>query len=149
MKLRRFEKNDWIEIKDIYNLSKPDEMRGSVDLRALVPIENDEKGLRLFNESQILIVEENGTILGFGGHKENYISWLFVHPSHRRKGVAHLILDQIMSKLTGTIKLNVGKHNEAAKSFYFKLGFKIEREFTGNFNGFKSEACTMSLVKIS
>ena len=149
MKLRRFEKEDWEEIKTIYNLSKPDEMRGSVDLRALIPIEKDKKGIALFNESQIVVVEENKTILGFGGHKENYISWLFVHPAQRRRGVANMILDHILNELNGTIKLNVGKHNKAAKSLYEKAGFKIEREFTGNFNGYKSEAMTMSLHKTS
>jgi putative acetyltransferase len=149
MKLRKFEKEDWKAIKTIYNLSKPDEMRGSVDLRALIPIEKDEKGIALFNESQIFVVEENNRILGFGGHKGSYISWLFVHPAQRRRGVAHMILDHILNKLTGTIKLNVGKHNKAAKSLYAKYGFKIEREFTGNFNGYKSEALTMSLDKNS
>jgi ribosomal protein S18 acetylase RimI-like enzyme len=147
MKLRRFKKEDWKAINTIYNLSKPDEMRGSVDLRALIPIEEDEKGIALFNDSQIFVAEENETILGFGGHKANYISWLFVHPDHRRRRVAHMIIDHILSKLTGTIKLNVGKHNKAAKSLYAKYGFKIEREFTGNFNGYKSEALTMSLYK--
>ena len=145
MELREFKKEDWNEIKTIYNLSKPDEMRGSVDLRALIPIEKDEKGMKLFNESRILVVVENGSILGFGGHKGNYISWLFVHPAQRRKGVAHMILDRILGQLTGSVKLNVGKRNEAAKSLYFKFGFKIEREFTGNFNGFESEALTLFL----
>jgi ribosomal protein S18 acetylase RimI-like enzyme len=149
MRLRKFEKEDWEAIKTIYNLSKADEMRGSVDLRALIPIEEDEKGIKLFNDSQIFVVEENKDILGFGGHKGNYISWLFVHPGQRRRGVGKMIIDQILRTLTGTIKLNVGKHNEAAKSLYSKYGFKIEREFIGNFNGYKSEALTMSLYKTS
>jgi ribosomal protein S18 acetylase RimI-like enzyme len=149
MKLRKFKKDDWNKIKVIYDLSKPDEMRGSVDLRAIIPIEKDENGLILFKESQILVVEEYDTILGFGGYKGNYISWLFIHPSHRRRGVAHMILNHILDQLSGPIKLNVGKYNEAAKSLYFKLGFKVEREFTGNFNGYKSEALTLCLHKTS
>ena len=149
MELRKFKKEDWNDVKNIYDLSKPDEMRGSVDLRAIVPLEKDEKNLILFKESQIIIVEENNKILGFGGHKGNYISWLFIHPNHRRKGVAQTILSHILSKLSGKITLNVGKHNEAAKSLYFKFGFKVEREFTGNFNGFKSEALTLCLHESS
>jgi ribosomal protein S18 acetylase RimI-like enzyme len=149
MELRRFDKEDWNKIKNIYNLSKPDEMRGSVDLRALVPIEKDEKCLILFNESEIVVVEENNTILGFGGNKGNYISWLFVHPDHRRRRVAETILIHILNKLSGTIKLNVGKYNEPAKALYFKFGFKVDREFIGNFNGYKSEALTLYLHKTS
>ncbi len=149
MKLRRYEKEDWNKIKNIYDLSKPDEMRGSIDLRALIPIEKDEKGLILFKESQILVVEENNTILGFGGHKGNYISWLFIHPNHRRRGTAKMILNHILSKQSGSIRLNVGKYNEAAKSLYFKFGFQVEREFTGSFNGYKSKALTLCLHKTS
>ncbi len=147
MRLRFYKDTDWGNVKDIYNLSKPDEMRGSVDLRALIPLEEDGNNLKLFHDSIIFVVEENETILGFGGNKGNYISWLFVHPNHRRKGVAKTILQQILSQLTGTIKLNVAKNNMAAKTFYKKFGFKIEREFMGNYNGYQSQAMTLSLEK--
>ncbi len=149
MKIRFYKETDWENVKDIYNLSKPDEMRGSVDLRALIPLEEDSNNLKLFHDSQIFVIEEDKTIIGFGGNKGNYISWLFVHQNHRRKGVAKAILQQILSQLTGTIKINVGKNNMAGRALYKKSGFKIEREFIGNFNGYKSQAMTLSLEKTS
>ncbi|MCP4355812.1 MAG: GNAT family N-acetyltransferase [Proteobacteria bacterium] len=136
-------------MKDIYNLSKPDEMRGSVDLKALIPLEDDQSNIDLFNKSNVLIIESQNEILGFGGNKDNYISWLFVHPSHRRKGVAITILDQILSSLTGEIRLNVAKYNEAAINLYKKYGFIVERDFQGNYNGYKSQAKTLLLRKNS
>lgn len=86
-------------------------MRGSVDLRALIPLEKDHNMMKLLNDSEIIVVEENNILAGFGGYRGNYISWLFVHPDHRRKGIARIILSHILGKLTGAIKLNAAKHN--------------------------------------
>jgi hypothetical protein len=68
MKIRPYAKEDWDSVKCIYNLSKPDECRGSVDLRAIIPLEDDEKNLKLFRESNILVVEENYKLIGFAGN---------------------------------------------------------------------------------
>jgi len=75
MNIRLYEKADWDVVRNIYNLAKPDEMRGSVDLRALIRLEDDKNNLKLFHESKIFVVEENKIIVGFGGNKGNYISW--------------------------------------------------------------------------
>ncbi|MCP4104960.1 MAG: GNAT family N-acetyltransferase, partial [Desulfobacteraceae bacterium] len=140
---------DWKDVVNIYNLSKPDELRGSVNLQALIPLEDDKNSIKQFHESEILVAEVNNQIAGFGGNKGNCISWLFVHPNYRRKGVAQLILNQILETLEGTVKLNVAKNNLAAKTLYTKLGFIVEREFEGNYNGYKSQAMTLSLSKSS
>ena len=146
MNIRNYQNKDWEAIKTIYNLSKPDEIRGSVDLRAFVPLEEDKANIKNFNDSQILVVEGNNTVLGFGGNKGNYISWVFVHPEHRRKGVAKTILSEILSELTGEIRLNVAKYNHAAQNLYKAFGFEVEREFRGNYNGYESQAMTMLLI---
>lgn len=143
MKVRSYTDADWNSIQEIYDLSKPDELLGSVDLRAFVPLERDLISLRLFRECRIVVVEEAGEIRGFGGHCGNYISWLFVHPRHRRRGVARTILHHILSQVPGTAKLTVFKNNRAARALYRQFGFEIEREFTGNLNGFQTKAMTL------
>ena len=80
MKIRSYSNSDWEAIREIYNLSKPDEMRGSVDLAAVIPLEHDYKMTQLFKESELIVMEENGKVTGFSGNKGNYISCLFVHP---------------------------------------------------------------------
>ena len=79
---------DWEAVRNIYDLSKPDEMRGSVDLSAILPLSDDPKHLAMFRESSIIVIEEANNIIGFAGHKGNYISWVYVHPAHRRRGIA-------------------------------------------------------------
>jgi putative acetyltransferase len=80
MNIRQYSDTDWQEVEKIYNLSKPDEMRGSVDLQALIPFKEDSNAIKLFQDSEIIVMEENDKIIGFAGNKGNYISWLFVHP---------------------------------------------------------------------
>ncbi|MFC1533239.1 GNAT family N-acetyltransferase [Thermodesulfobacteriota bacterium] len=147
MKIRPYKDKDWNSVKDIYNISKPDECRGSVDLRAIIPLENDENFLKLFRESEIIVMEVKNKVIGFAGNKGNYISWMFVDPEHRRKGVAGKLLSEILKDLKGEIKLNVAKNNIAGKKLYKKFGFVIEKEFVGNFNGYKSQAMILVLNK--
>ncbi len=149
MIIRRYTDADWESIADIYNLSKPDELRDSVDPRAFLPLERDTRSQRLFRESRIVVVEDHEEILGFGGNTGNYISWMFVHPHHRRKGAARLLLEHILASLDGTIELNVFKNNHPARSLYQQFGFEIEREFVGNLNGYKTNAMTLRMDKRS
>lgn len=135
MNIRPYADPDWEAVRDIYDLSKPDEMRGSVDITAVIPLDQDTAGLALFRDSVILVASDADQVTGFGGYKGNYIAWLFVHPAHRRKGVARALLKEIMGRLRGAVTLNVGSENHAARKLYAGLGFIIEREFTGRFNG--------------
>ena len=86
MEIRPYTNKDWNSVKKIYNISKPDECKGSVDLRAIIPLENDENFLKLFRESTLIVMEENNKVIGFVGNKGNYISWMFVDPENRRIG---------------------------------------------------------------
>lgn len=147
MHIRDYIDADWKAVREIYNLSKPDELKGSVDLRALIPLEKDSRNLRLFQQSRIMVVDQDGVPVGFGGYYGNTIHWLFVHPNHRRKGAARMILEHLVNQLTGTVKLNVFKNNRAARALYRKFGFEKEREFLGNYNGYQSPAVTLRLER--
>ena len=135
MKIRPYKASDWEAVRDIYDLSKPDEMRGGVDVGAIIPLQQDPAGLALFHGSAIFVAEDGDRVIGFGGHRANYISWLFVHPEHRRKGVARALLNEMMEDLEGPATLNVGAWNLAARQLYHEAGFVATREFIGTFNG--------------
>ena len=126
MHIRSYQDSDWDTIREIYNLSKRDEMRGSIDLRAFRSLENDGDQQTLFCESRILVAEENGTVIGFGGNRGNYVSWLFVHPAHRRRGIALALMEQILAPLSGTVNLNVGKNNHGARAFMNTWGSRCK-----------------------
>lgn len=147
MKIRPYKKSDWESVKEIYNLSKPDEMIGSVNLKAMILLQNDPKMIQLFNESKIIVAEIKNKVVAFAGNKGNYISWLFVHRDYRRKKIAHTLLDKILKELKGSIKLNVAQKNIFAIRLYESFEFNVIRKFNGNFNGYKSKAITLELIK--
>ena len=144
MPIRPYRDTDWAAVREIYYLAKPDEMRGVVDVSEIPALEADPKMMALFRDSQILVMEEADHLVGFGGYRDTFITWLFVHPSFRRKGVALALVREILLRLDGTITLNVAATNIAAQNLYKRMGFTVEREFIGQFNGY---ACPVAKLR--
>jgi ribosomal protein S18 acetylase RimI-like enzyme len=143
MWIRPYNASDWETVRDIYDLSKPDEMRGGVDPGAIVPLQQDPSALALFRDSMIYVADAGERVIGFAGHQNNYISWLFVHPAHRRQGAARALLSAIMGRLDGAVTLNVAPWNLAARQLYEEFGFAPAREFIGTFNGYDVTVLTL------
>lgn len=135
MTLRPYRVEDWSAVRDIYDLSKPDEMKGVLDPAAIPPLEADPDMKALFDDSRIVCMEDAGRVVGFAGSRDSLITWLFVHPSFRRKGVATALVTELLGRLTRPVTLNVAIDNLAARSLYERIGFALEREFTGHFQG--------------
>jgi ribosomal protein S18 acetylase RimI-like enzyme len=144
MELRPFESEDWGAVCEIYDCSKPDELRGVVEPGAILPLDADPAMKALFRDSRIVVTEDAGRIIGFAGNRDSFITWLFVHPASRRKGVATAMVRQLLGQLEGTVTLNVMKGNIAALALYQSLGFALEREFPGNFQGIP---CTVARLR--
>jgi len=132
MSIRNYKSEDFERLVEIYNLSKSDEFSGEASIFEVIPLTEDKQMLKLFEESKIFVYEK-GSILGFAGHKENYISWLFVHPDHRGNKIGKLLISHILSNLRGVVALNVAHSNLAAKKLYQKLGFTVKKEFEGKY----------------
>ncbi|MEO8005452.1 MAG: N-acetyltransferase [Betaproteobacteria bacterium] len=135
MPIRPYRNEDWPQVRAIYDLSKPDELRGVVEPGAILSLEADPKMLALFRDSQIIVMVEDDRVAGFAGSRDFFITWLFVHPSCRRRGVATALIGEMLGRLAGPVTLNVATSNAAACALYQRMGFTVEREFTGQFQG--------------
>ncbi len=60
---------------------------------------------------------------------------MFVHPAHRRKGVATALLRAVLTRLRGTATLNVATSNYAARALYERHGFAVDREYVTEVRG--------------
>jgi len=145
--IRDYKSADWEQVCEIYDLSKPDEMKGLVDSNLIIPLAHDDKMLLYFNESTIWVYEDAYKIIGFIGIKEDVVSWLFVHPGFRRKGVARKLITRIIKEHNHSLKLNIAKTNHAAMSLYLDLGFEVFEEFEGKMYGQAIPAVRMKLNK--
>jgi ribosomal protein S18 acetylase RimI-like enzyme len=143
--IRAYRKADWDQVSAIYDLSKPDEMRGIVDAQAITPLAQDSQMLRYFSDSEVWVYEENGSVIGFIGRKKDVVSWLFVHPDHRRKGIARSLLNELIRIHQGTLTLNLAKGNLSAMALYERCGFEVFEEFEGNMYGCPIPAVRMRL----
>ncbi len=144
--IRPYRECDWKLVCLVYDLAKPDELRGLIDGSAILPLDMDEKMKELFKASIVYVAEKASHVIGFVGLRENFITWLFVHPDHRREGVAGDLLRQVLQSVHGAVTLNVAKRNEPAMRFYERFGFHIEWEFAGNFNEQEVQVAKLRLV---
>ena len=135
MDVRPYRSEDWSSVRRIYDLAKPDELRGVVEPSDIPRLDEDPEMLTLFRESEILVADDSNQVVGFVGSRRASVTWLFVHPDHRRKGVATALVRSLIGGLRGTITLNVATENLAARQLYERMGFVVEREFMGKFKG--------------
>jgi GNAT superfamily N-acetyltransferase len=141
--IRYYKESDWDQVRQIYDLSKPDEMKDIVDPDLIIPLDEDQKMLRYFIESKIWVYENKNHLTGFIGLKGNVISWLFVHPDNRRQGIAMKLLTKLINECNHPLKLNMVKSNRAAMSLYLDMGFSVSEEFEGEMYGRKIPAVRM------
>ena len=90
---------------------------------------------KLASKSTRIEVWYGGEIVGlaavygpYAGQK-GFLSSLSVIPSHRRKGIAEMLIREaeriLASRGVEVVELQVGARNESARSFYGHLGYKI------------------------
>jgi len=146
MQIRPYRAEDWPAVCEIYDLAKPEELAGVVPPEAICPLDSDAGMKRLFGESSIWVADVNSRPVGFAGNRANLITWLFVHPGFRRGGIAGALLRQLLASLERTVALNVAASNVGARTLYEKFGFRVEREFVGNFQGAPCSVARLSLT---
>ena len=135
METRPYRPEDWAAVCQIYDLSKPDELHGVVGPDCIPPLDADDQMQALFHESQVTVVEDMDEVVGFGGSRTSSITWLFVHPKARRRGVASMLVRHMLTCRRTPVFLNVVASNFPARKLYEAMGFMVEREFQGSFNG--------------
>ena len=130
IKLRKYKTSDWEAISRIHDEARLDELRGSVDLNAFIPLKKAAFAEGLFG-GEIIIAELEDEVAGFISYNKKTIDWLYVSPLHYRKGIGNMLIEYVLEKSDGEIRIAVLKNNIAALNLYKKMGFKEERTFKG------------------
>ncbi|WP_444913563.1 GNAT family N-acetyltransferase [Microbulbifer sp. TRSA007] len=132
--IRKYNKNDYPRVLDIYARSKLDELRFESRSFNLLPLDKDQKRLAQLMESDIYVYEK-GDVLGYGARYKNEIRALFVHPSFRGQGVGRELLEYLLGEISGAVHLQVAKTNDPVKNLYRKYGFVVTRELQTTYSG--------------
>lgn len=125
MKIRETKVGDYNEICNL--LKAEDMMFKSFDI-------NKFKKMLVKNKGYYLVASEKGKIIGNifacddGGYY-GYIYKLVIHPNHRNKGVASILIKKILEKFAKDkirwIYAHIRKDNSTSISLFNKLGFKV------------------------
>ncbi len=130
IKLRKYKTSDWEAISKIHDAARLEELRGSVDLNAFISLKKAAFAEGLFG-GDIVIAELEDEVAGFIGYNKKTIDWLYVSPTHYRKGIGKMLIEYVLEKSDGELRIAVLKNNIPALTLYKKMGFKEERTFKG------------------
>jgi GNAT superfamily N-acetyltransferase len=89
--IREYVEDDWDAICRIHDRARPDELRGSCDARAFVPLAQD-PGADDIHYSRKLVACEGERVVGFVSVDGPYLSWLYVDPEHYGRGIGRRLL---------------------------------------------------------
>jgi ribosomal protein S18 acetylase RimI-like enzyme len=143
--IRAYREDDFAAVCAVHDRARPDELRGSCDPRAFVPLAEEQQDLASFQRSNKYVACQGDQIVAFVGVDGEYISWLYVDPDFYGRGIGRRLL-RLGVELAGpgawTIAL-VG--NTRALSLYQSEGFTIGKTFEGDNAGYPCTAARLAL----
>ena len=132
---REYQDTDWKSICNIHDGARPDELKGSCDLRAFVPIEQDEE-VEDLKRSQKFVACDEGEVVGFVAVDGKYISCLYMDPDYYGRGIGRKLL-QMGVETVGLGAWTIVLHkNLPAIELYESEGFKEVRRFDSDNAGY-------------
>ncbi len=136
---------DFAAVCAVHDQARPDELRGSCDPRAFVPLAQDVAETDDFVRSQKHVACVGERVIGFVGVDGVYISWLYIDPACYGRGLGQRLL-QLGIELAGpgawTICLS---GNARAIALYQRAGFAITRTFAGENAGYPCTCVRLDL----
>ena len=77
--IRDYRSDDWPAVCRVHDRSRPDELRGSFDARAFIPLAEDPEG-EYISACAMFIAHDGDDVVGFAGIDDPYLAWLYVDP---------------------------------------------------------------------
>ncbi len=142
--LREYAEGDWGEICRVHDRARPDELRGSCDPRAFVPLAEDPEAEDV-HTSRKFVACEDGRVVGFVGVDGSYLSYLYVDPDHYGRGVGRSLLRrglQLAGSGIHTVALN---NNARAIGLYESEGFEVTDTYACENAGYPTTCLRLEL----
>lgn len=143
---REYQDKDWKEICLIHDRARPDELKGSCDPRAFVPIEQDSE-VEDLKASKKFVVCDDQTVVGFVGVDDDYLAWLYVHPDYYGRGIGRELLRIGIREIGEGAWTIVLDGNKAAIKLYEREGFQEIDRFNGDNAGYPCTCLKMKRIK--
>jgi len=135
IEIRPYEEKDWQRICTIHDAARPDELIGSCDPRAFVPIEQDSEVEELKKSDKYVAVDDE-KVIGFVGVDGRYLGWLYIDPAYYHQGIGRRLLQKGLDVIGEDAWTIVLDGNTKAISLYKSEGFKEVQRFDSDNAGY-------------
>ncbi|MBB5018051.1 ribosomal protein S18 acetylase RimI-like enzyme [Chitinivorax tropicus] len=134
MQIRPYHPADWPALCEVHDPARMLELAASGLADAFLPLEQAGPTEGLF-DGTVLVAEWQQQVVGFVGFTDDELTWLYVHPSHQRKGIARGLIRAAVAASVGPLALDVLVGNEAALALYLSEGFHHVATISGKLAG--------------
>jgi ribosomal protein S18 acetylase RimI-like enzyme len=144
--IRPYHDSDWPAICAVHDRARPDELRGSCDPRAFIPLAEDKEDLADVQRSNKFVACLGDQVIGFVGVDGDYLSWLYIDPAFSQRGIGRRLL-RLGKRLTGPSGWTIAlAGNVPALALYQSEGFQIARTFESQNKGYLCTGVRLTLA---
>jgi len=127
--IRAYSDADWLAVCAVHDRARPDELRGSCDLRAFVPLAEEQDDAESFQHSRKFVACLGEQVVGFVGIDGTYLSWLYVDPAYYGQGIGRRLLRLGIEFIGPQAWTVVLAGNARARRLYESEGFQVVRTY--------------------
>jgi ribosomal protein S18 acetylase RimI-like enzyme len=142
---RDYQDFDWNAICNIHDRARPDELKGSCDPRAIIPIEQDPE-VEDLKRSRKFVACDGDKVVGFVAVDEKYVSFLYVDPNHYGQGIGRKLLQTATEWIGEGAWTIVLDGNQRAITLYESEGYREVRRFVSDNAGYPCTCLRMEHV---
>ena len=143
--IREYKDDDWAAICSVHDRARPDELRGSCDPRAFVPLAEDPEAEDI-HRCRKFVACEGKRVVGFVGMDESYLAWLYVDPEYYGRGIGRRLLRLAIRLIGSEAWTIVLDGNVRARSLYESEGFRVVRTFESENAGYPCTCVRLALT---
>ncbi len=142
--IRGYRSDDWPAVCRVHDRSRPDELRGSFDAHAFIPLAKDPEA-EYINACDMFVAQHGHEVVAFAGVDDPYLAWLYVDPAYYRRGIGRALLKHCLERLSKDVWTLACGNNTAALDLYLSEGFTVESRYTGENAGYKGPSARLAL----
>jgi ribosomal protein S18 acetylase RimI-like enzyme len=143
--IREYRATDWPAVCAVHDRARPDELLGSCDPRAFVPLAQEQADAENFRRSRKFVACVRECVVGFVGIDGTYLSWLYVDPAWYGRGIGRQLL-RLGILLIGPGAWTVSlAGNMRARRLYESEGFQVVRSFEGSNAGYPCASVELAI----
>lgn len=143
--IRAYQDDDWLAVCAVHDRARPDELGGSCDPRAFVPLAEEPDDTASFQRSLKFVACVGEQVVGFVGVDATYVSWLYVDPVFYRQGIGRRLLRLAMERIGPQAWTVALAGNLAARRLYESEGFQAIRTYEGTNAGYPCACVELAL----